>query len=183
MAKEKEQIQDIPVEDKVQAGIRLTAKDVISPEGLLLIESWRRDGCSMVDIAKKIGMSSPGFNQMRRRHPEITEAITRGQEIVDYEVENALLKCALGYRKELTKTYIRYSPDGQGNRETRIEKTIEEVGPNTTACLAWLNNRRPDKWKRNRDNNQDEANENNKSVTINIIKGKEAIEVEEPLEV
>lgn len=40
--------------------------------------------------------------------------------------------------------------------------------PDVTACAIWLNNRKPDEWKRNRDNYT--ISENEGSVQINIIK-------------
>ena len=54
-------------------------------------------------------------------------------------------------------------------REVKVEKTISETGPNTTACLAWLNNRKPEQWKRNRDNDM-VLDDKNSGITINIVK-------------
>ena len=83
-------------------------------------------------------------------------------------VENALLKSALGFSYVETKTYIGY-PDKSGNRKTRKEVTETYVAPNVTACMAWLNNRKPDQWKRNRDNVLTTEDKDN-NITINIIK-------------
>ena len=57
-----------------------------------------------------------------------------------------------------------------GHAVSRIEKEETEVGPNTTACLAWLNNRKPEQWRRNRDNFA-EYEDKQSGITINIIKG------------
>lgn len=140
-----------------------------TPDGLLLIESWTRDGCTNAMVAKKIGCMESTLWEWRGKFPEIEEAMSRGRELVDYKVENALLKSALGYTVEEVKTIISGSPDKNGNRPVRIEKTVKEIAPNTTAIAIWLNNRKPEQWKRNRDNVL-ELNDNESKITVNIIK-------------
>ena len=48
-------------------------------------------------------------------------------------------------------------------------KTEKEIAPNPTAIMCWLNNRKPDQWKRNRDNVLTTEDKDN-NITINIIK-------------
>lgn len=179
MATNKEQyLQDLPIADKLKGSIQLTKEDVLSPEGLLLIQCLTRDGMMKQDIAKTLGIKVQTFWLWEQKHPELRDALLRGKELVDYQVENALLKSALGYKTTTVRTYINNNPDKAGNREVRIEKVETEVGPNVTACLAWLNNRKPEQWRRNRDNVaefQDKAS----GITINIIKGSESSAEEE----
>lgn len=144
----------------------------LEEDKLLLIECWSRDGFTNEQIANKMGIPLSTLKRWKSNFQEIADALSKGKEVVDYLVENALLKSALGYTTKKTVTYIGH-PDKDGNRKTRRETTIEEVGPNVTACMCWLNNRKPEQWKRNRDNvitNEDKDN----NITINIIKkGKE----------
>lgn len=170
-------LQDLPVADKVKKNLKLSKKDVLTEEGLLLVESLVIDGANMTDVAKTLGVHPKTLWEWRKAFPELEAACAKGKEIVDYKVENALLKAALGYTTTTVKTYINDSPGKDGNRTVKIEKTESETGPNVTACLAWLNNRRPDKWRRNRDNIA-EHEEKKSGVTINIVRGKEQIEVE-----
>ena len=137
-------------------------------DGLVLIEAWARDGFTQEEIANKIGISLSSLKRWRKQYPQIEAAISRGKEVVDYLVENALLKSALGFTTTKTTTYIGF-PDKNGNRKTRKEIVVEEVAPNVTACMAWLNNRKPDQWKRNRDNVLSTEDKDN-NITINIIK-------------
>ena len=123
----------------------------LSDDNLLLLTAWARDGFTMEEIADKIGIARSSLSRWRKQYPQIENALSRGKEVVDYMVENALLKSALGFSYVETKTYIGY-PDKSGNRKTRKEVTETYVAPNVTACMAWLNNRKPDQWKRNRDN-------------------------------
>lgn len=164
-------IDELPADEKIEQGYTLTTKDIISKECLILMEGWRRDGIDLVTIAHNLGISFPTFKKIRNQYPEVENALRRGKSTVNYEVENALLKAALGYTRVSTKTYIERKPDKNGNRQVKFEKEETEVGPNPTACIAWLNNKKPDEWKRNRDNFMVEAEDNLKDIKIQIIKG------------
>lgn len=164
-------IDDLPADEKIDKGYALLTKDIISKECLILIEGWRRDGIDILTICDRLGISFPTFKKIRNQYPEVENALRRGRASVNYEVENALLKAAIGYTRTSVKTYIENKPDKNGNRQVRMEKEEVEVGPNPTACIAWLNNKKPEEWKRNRDNFMLEADEKFKDIKIQIIKG------------
>lgn len=65
----------------------------------------------------------------------------RGKEVVDREVENALLKRALGYSyDEITQETV----DG----ELEVTKVVtKQAIPDTTAQIFWLKNRKPKEWR------------------------------------
>ena len=133
-----------------------------------MISCWVRDGLTDKDLCQKIGVSPNTLIKWKNNYPEFERALSKNKEIVDYEVENALYKRAIGYKTTEAKTVIS-DRDNQGNKTVGIEKIEKEILPDTTACLAWLNNRKPDKWKRNRDNFSDGTNANN-NITIKIAK-------------
>lgn len=142
----------------------------LTEDSLYLIKCWSRDGVTVTAMAETMGIAPKTLNEWKNTYPEIAEAMSRGREIVDYKVESALYKRAIGCKVKEVKTIV--SPqDKDGNRPVRIETTEKELPPDTTACLAWLNNRRTDKWKRNRDNFI-EAGEND-NVVINIVRAGE----------
>lgn len=181
MSEKEQYLESLPIADKIEQKRALTKKDVLSEEGLLLIECLVRDGATKRKIAEVLGIHIKTLWEWGKEHPEIEDALARGKDLVDYKVENALLKAACGYTKVKTVTYVGTVKSNK-NREIGGERIEEEVGPNVTACLAWLNNRRPDKWKRNRDN-MPEDDENKKSgITINIVKGQNNIQVESDAE-
>lgn len=131
----------------------------LDDDKLMLLESWSRDGYTYHDIAEKIGVSDRCLSLWRKKHPEINEALNKGREIVDYKVENALLKSALGYTVKESKVII-VTDRKNGDVVTTTRETItKEVAPNVTACQVWLYNRLPNKWKRNRDKLIDMADE------------------------
>ena len=70
----------------------------LEADGLMLIESWARDGYTVQDIATRIGVVQQTLRAWMNKYPEIKQAVNNGRELVDYKVENALLKAALGYK-------------------------------------------------------------------------------------
>jgi hypothetical protein len=119
--------------------------DWITAEGLTKIQGWARNGLSNSQIAHNIGISDATFYTWQNKYKELAEALKKGKEVVDIEVENALLKSAQGYYYD-EETIVEL-PDGR--TETRTIKKYAQ--PNTTAQIFWLKNRRPDDWRDKRE--------------------------------
>ena len=62
---------------------------------LILVEGWARDGLTDEQIANNLAISIDTFYKYKKKYPEFSESLKRGKEVVDYEVENALLQNAL----------------------------------------------------------------------------------------
>lgn len=115
----------------------------LEPEGLLLLEAWARDGLADEQIANNCGISRSALSAWKKAHPQILQALKRGKEVADIEVENALYKRALGYRyKEVTQ---------EVNKQTQCLETTKEitkeVAPDVKAQIFWLKNRKPGTWR------------------------------------
>ena len=121
----------------------------LTKEGLLKLGGWARDGLTDEQIAHNIGISRKTLDVWKRKYGDIGDTLKRKKEIVDYEVENALLKRALGYTVE----EVIYEGVGDEMTPTKIIK--KPVLPDTTAQIFWLKNRRPDKWRDKPENRQD----------------------------
>lgn len=67
----------------------------LTEEGLLLLEGWARDGLTDEQIAHNIGITTKTLYEWKNRFGDICESLKKGKEVVDYAVENALLKNAL----------------------------------------------------------------------------------------
>ena len=63
----------------------------ITPEGLLKIEGWARDGLTDEQIAENIGISRSTLNMWKNRYSDISDTLKRGKDVIDLQVENALL--------------------------------------------------------------------------------------------
>lgn len=66
----------------------------LTPEGLLKLESWARDGLRDEQLAEQMNIASSTLYEWKKRYSEISESLKKGKEIVDIQVENALLKRA-----------------------------------------------------------------------------------------
>ena len=119
----------------------------LTPEGLLKIEGWARDGLTDEQISRNMGIGTTTLYRWKDEFEEIRETLKRGKEVVDREVESALLKRALGYEYTETTREAVKDPD-TGDVEMRVTKKVtKQVVPDTTAQIFWLKNRKPDEWR------------------------------------
>ena len=129
------------------------ADEWLKQDKLTLLEGWARDGLTDEQIANNIGISRSTLFEWRKNNQDIANALKKGKEVVDIEVENALLKKALGYNVPVQKAFkvkeVIYQ-DGKRLKETeRIEYAEEEIHipADTTAQIFWLKNRRKMQWR------------------------------------
>lgn len=61
-------------------------------EKLFLLESWARSGLTDEQIAKNMGVTVRTLYNWKKKSLPIFQSLKKGKEVVDYEVENALLK-------------------------------------------------------------------------------------------
>ena len=69
---------------------------LLSEDGLTLLEGWARDGLTDDQIAHNLGVSRSTLAEWKKRFPDLSDALKKGKDVVDYEVENALLERAKG---------------------------------------------------------------------------------------
>lgn len=113
----------------------------LEPEGLLKLEGWARDGLTEEQIAENVGVSRSTLSEWKKKYPDISDTLKRGKEVVDRQVESAMLKRALGYEYDEVKEKYECG--------ILTEKTItrKAVIPDTTAQIFWLKNRKPEAWR------------------------------------
>ena len=134
---------------------RAKYKEWLTKESLIKLEGWARDGLTDEQIAHNIGISRKTLSDWKNKYGDISDTLKKGKEVVDIQVENALLKRALGYEfvevtKELAETGLIVT-----------KKVTKQQAPDTTAAIFWLKNRKPNEW---RDKSQTELSG---SVDIN----------------
>lgn len=128
----------------------------LTEEGLLQLEAWARNGLTDEQIAANIGCACSTLYDWKGKYSEISEALKRGKDIVDIQVENALLKRALGYTyiettQERVDDYDPHTGLKTGSHMEVTKTVTKEVQPDTTAQIFWLKNRKPDTWRDKRD--------------------------------
>ena len=112
-------------------------KDGELKDKLILIQGMARDGLTQQQIANNLGISIDTLIENKKKYSEFNDALKKGKEVIDFEVENALLKRALGYKYDEV-TY-------ENGVETK--RVTKEVQPDTTAQIFWLKNRQVKKWR------------------------------------
>lgn len=139
------------------AGRKGRYEEWLTEDGLMQVEGWARDGLTDAQIAHNIGITPKTICEWKNRFSEFREALKKGKAPVDIQVENALLKRALGYEYEEITTEVTKIPvigkDGKitEKEQKHVKKVTKMVIPDTTAQIFWLKNRRPDKWRDKQD--------------------------------
>lgn len=132
-------------------GRRGKYEDWLTEDGLLKVQGWARDGLSNEQIAHNIGINKDTLYEWQKRFSDFSDALKKGKEVVDREVENALLKRALGYEyDEVTQEPV--TDKDTGITEMRVTKRVtKQIVPDVTAQIFWLKNRKPDEFRDKRD--------------------------------
>lgn len=136
---------------KKKSGARGKYAEWITDEGLIKIEGWARDGLTNEQIAHNIGVARKTLQDWVSKYSDISDALKRGKEVVDRQVENALLKRALGYQYDEVTREIVFDEISQKDELTVTKIVTKEVAPDTTAQIFWLKNRKPNEWRDRKD--------------------------------
>ncbi len=97
-------------------------------------------GATDREVADFFKVTEQTINNWKTAFPEFFESLKLAKEEADKRVEKSLYRRALGY-----------SHDGVhiSNFQGAITKTpiVEHYPPDTTACIFWLKNRKPEEWR------------------------------------
>ena len=120
------------------AGRKNLYESQVKPK-LSTISGMYRDGHTLDEIADYLGIGLSTLCKYRNQHPELDDALKRGNAEAVYEVENALFKSACGY----------YYTEEEINKKTgEVVEVTKYSKPNTTSMIFWLKNRAPNgKWR------------------------------------
>lgn len=100
-----------------------------------------------------MGVSYSTFRVWRDKYSALSAALKKGKEVVDFMVESAMLKSALGHVQKIKKPIklkTEKQVEGKGKVvEERIEYAEEEIyiPPQVVAQIYWLKNRKSSDWK------------------------------------
>lgn len=128
---------------------------------MTLLEGYAREGLTDEQIALKMGIGTSTYYRWQDEHREIKEAIKKGKAPVDIQVENALLKRALGYTATETIEEVYQAGEGREKKvlSSHIRKITREVPPDVGAIVFWLKNRKPGRWRDKIESAPDTGNE------------------------
>ena len=113
---------------------------------------------------KNLGISKNAFYVYKNKYNDFNDALKKGKEVADIEVENALFKRAIGYKY---KEVIKEVKEIDGKKSTYIKEVVKEMPGDVAAQIFWLKNGKSNKWK---DKQDIDIEDNNVSITINGVK-------------
>lgn len=107
----------------------------LEEDKLILLEGWARDGLTKEQIAHNMGIGRTTLFEWEQKEPNIANTLKKGREVVDFEVENALLKNALDgnvtaqifWLKNRKKNQWREKQEYNNDEELeKLDKLLEE---------------------------------------------------------
>lgn len=111
-------------------------------------------GATDVELAEYFAVTSRTIYTWKHRHSEFGAALKVGKEAADERVIRALYHRALGYTHSAVKIFPPKVVKEKGEDGKVTVKVVpvtveyqEHFPPDTLACIYWLKNRQPEKWK------------------------------------
>jgi len=98
-------------------------------------------GATDKEMADFFSIAESTLNKWKLEHKEFSESLKRGKKIADSNVADRLYNRALGYTHKETKVFAH---EGIVTDTFDVDK---HYPPDTTACIFWLKNRNPEKWR------------------------------------
>lgn len=112
-----------------------TIEEWLEPDNLILLEGWARSGLTEEQIAHNMGIDRTTLYRWKKKECNLFNALKRNKDIVDFEVENALLKNAMegnvtaqifwlkNRKKEQWREKVEYSNNAELDK---LDKLLEE---------------------------------------------------------
>lgn len=109
----------------------------LEKDKLILLEGWARDGLTNEQIANNMGINAKTLYDWKNKESKICNILKKSREIVDFEVENALLKNALSgnvtaqifwlknRKKNEWRERVEYSTDN--NEVSKLDELLKEI--------------------------------------------------------
>lgn len=117
----------------------------LSEENLTRIESWASDGLSNEQIASNMGIAPETLSRWVTKYDQFNQALKKGRAPVVRELENSLMKKAMGFEYE--ETTVESWVDDNGKTRKKATKRKLYSPPDTSAAIFLLKNYKPNKYR------------------------------------
>ena len=106
------------------------------------IKHLAQEGLTDAQIAKEVGISRSTLSKWKNDFPEFSDTLKEAKATPDEEVERSLFRRAMGYSCKEVKVFF------DKDSGTCVEhEVIKHYPPDVVACIFWLKNRQPGKWR------------------------------------
>lgn len=119
------------------------ARNYNDDEDPRFVRQMCRLGATNAVLADWFGVTIQTIQNWASYFPRFAEAIKVGKGEFDDEIERALASRAMGYTYDAVKIFL-----PAGTTMPVVVPYREHVPPDVRACEIWLQNRRPDVWRR-----------------------------------
>lgn len=120
-----------------------------------------RLGSTDIELADFFEVTEKTINLWKKNKDGFLQSLKEGKRLSDAEVSDKLFKRATGYSHEEDDIRV-------VSGEIVITPTIKHYPPDTTACIFWLKNRQPDKWRDKRDASL--LPDDDSDITVTIVR-------------
>ena len=104
-------------------------------------------GATDKDLADFFGVNKDTINEWKKRHKKFSDSLKVAKAESDAKVVKSLYQRAIGYDCPDIK-FATFEGEITDEKEY-----IKHYAPDVTACIFWLKNRQPDKWRDMKDMN------------------------------
>lgn len=101
--------------------------DWLDKDKLILLEGWAREGLTIEQISHNMGIDDATLYRWKSKNKEICDALKRGKEVVDFEVENALFKNALSGNVTAQIFWLKNRKKNQWRDKVEYEANTDEL--------------------------------------------------------
>ena len=99
----------------------------LEKDNLILLEGWARTGLTDEQIAHNMGIACSTYYEWKKKSPEISEALKKNKDIVDFEVENALLKSALEGNTTAQIFWLKNRKKSEWREKVEVQANMREL--------------------------------------------------------
>lgn len=104
-----------------------------------------RFSCTDAQLGQILGVDERTINRWKNESPEFLSALKEAKNAADAKVERSLYERALGYKHRSVKIFC--------NKDGMVTEApfIQRYAPDPIACIFWLKNRQPERWRDKQD--------------------------------
>ena len=119
---------------------------------LAKIEEWARDGATMEEIAKRLGLHVATLYAYSNEHRELDHALRMSRIQADYRVEGGMYQRATGMPVEEVHEEWEPHPTDPSKMVLVSKRVVKKhLAPDVSAGKFWLTNRQPERWQERRE--------------------------------